>query len=551
MKPIRTDSPQSCCAHGRWLAVALLAGLVTLALSACSKQPEPDRDGGPKPAPQGGDKGAAGNGGPKATPQDKEKAADEKRRQQSANNLNRIVLGLHAFHDTYKKLPPGAICDKKTGKPLLSWRVAILPFLEQEPVYRLFKLDEPWDSPHNKKLLEHLPPVYAPPGARSAAPYLTFYRGFVAAPGSARAQQTAWQTLPAMNSPFGAWGDRITAIRDGTSNTIGVVEAAEAVPWTKPDELVYDENKPLPKLGGLFKDGFHAARMDGSVHFYSNRIEESTLRALITASGGEVVMLAALEKEGLIKSPRPLRQDDDKGPAVDEEPKGKEKVVLGPREQQSVNNLKQLMLALHSFHDANRQLPPAAICDKKTGKPLLSWRVAILPYIEQGNLYKQFNLDEPWDGPNNKKLAEIVVPTYAPPGAAAGEAHKTYYRGFVAPPVGQFRTAWQTNPTKNPPFGALGTRLTDITDGTSNTIGVIEAGEAVPWTKPDELPYDPKGPLPKLGGLFKDGFHAAMMDGKVVFISRQIDENSLRALITASGGEVIDMDGLRQKGLIK
>src|SRR5262249_27686727 len=268
------------------------------------------------------------------------------------------------------------------------------------------------------------------------------------------------------------------------------------------DELVYDENRPLPKLGGLFKDGFHAARMDGSVHFYSNRIEESTLRALITASGGEVVRTDALEKEGLIKSPSPLRQDDDKRPAVDEGPKAKKKAVLGPREQQSVNNLKQLMIALHSFHDANMRLPPAAIRDKKTGKPLLSWRVALLPYIEQAALYQKFKLDEPWDSPHNMKLAEIVVPTYAVPGDKAGEEPKTFYRVFVAAPGKPPQTAWQTNPYKDLPLGAFGGKLTAIPDGTSNTLGVVEAGEAVPWTKPDELPYDPKAPLPKLGGLF-------------------------------------------------
>src|SRR5262249_19622762 len=162
-------------------------------------------------------------------------------------------------------------------------------------------------------------------------------------------------------------------------NTIGVVEAGEAVPWTKPDDLGYDDNKPLPKLGGLFPDGFHAVMLDGSVSFFPNRIEGSTLHALITANGGEVVMFDALEKEGLVKSPRPPQKGDEKGPAVDGGPKDDEKVVLGPRERQSINNLKQMMLAIHSFHDAYKRLPPAAICDKLTGKPLLSWRVAILP----------------------------------------------------------------------------------------------------------------------------------------------------------------------------
>jgi hypothetical protein len=71
---------------------------------------------------------------------------------------------------------------------------------------------------------------------------------------------------------------------------------------------------------------------------------------------------------------------------------------------------------------------------------------------------------------------------------------------------------------------------------------VAEAKEPVPWTKPDDIPYDAKKKVPKLGGLFKEGFHAAMADGSVMFIARKVDEKTLRALITPAGGEVIDRD---------
>jgi hypothetical protein len=557
MELLQSDSLRSCCAGRRWLVAALLAGVVSLTLSACSKQPDPaePRDSGPKAAPQGGDKRASGNGGPKGTSQDTEKAADEKRRLQSVNNLKQIALCLHNFHDVNKKLPPAAICDKNTGKPLLSWRVALLPFMEQDELYRQFKLDEAWDSPHNKRLLEKIPPAYALPGNKSALP-LTFYRVFTAAPESA--VQTAWKTVPAKGSTFGALGWRLTEILnlDGASDTIGVLEAGEAVPWTKPDPLVYDAKKPLPKLGGLFKDGFHAAMLDASVYFFSDRLDEDSRRALITANGGEPVTVRALEQKGLAKLPRSPRRDDEKVATGEAGPKATatgEKAVEDPRRRQSSNNLKQIMLALHSFRDVYKAFPPAAICDKKTGKPLLSWRVAILPYLEQGTLYKQFKLDEPWDSPHNKRLGEIVVPIYAAPGEIkAGGESLTFYREFLAPLRGQFpqKTAWDMVPNPGAPFGARGIRFQDIQDGTTNTIGVVEAAEAVPWTKPEPLVYDAKKPLPKLG-LFKDGFHAGMMDGSVRFFSNRIDEATLRALLTASGGEIIPFDALQKKGLIK
>ena len=69
-----------------------------------------------------------------------------------------------------------------------------------------------------------------------------------------------------------------------------------------------------------------------------------------------------------------------------------------------LNNLKQIAMALQCYHQANGCFPPAYIADK-TGKPMHSWRVLILPYLDRDDLYKAYNFTEPWDGPNNKKLA--------------------------------------------------------------------------------------------------------------------------------------------------
>jgi hypothetical protein len=234
-----------------------------------------------------------------------EEAKRARLRRLSGNNLKEILLAAHSFADVYKYLPPAAICDKKTGKPLLSWRVVLLPYLEQNPLYKQFKLDQPWDSEHNKKLLESMPKIYAPVGVKTKEPHLTFYREFVAAPKSF--QHTAWRMDPQPNSPFGAVGTRFPAgIPDGTSNTIGVVEAGEPVPWTKPEPLIHPEKGALPKLGGHFKDGFMVGMMDGSIRFISSRAltdpaAVQDLRHMITAADGMVI------SDRIEKYTRPVR----------------------------------------------------------------------------------------------------------------------------------------------------------------------------------------------------------------------------------------------------
>ncbi len=197
----------------------------------------------------------------------------------------------------------------------------------------------------------------------------------------------------------------------------------------------------------------------------------------------------------------------------------------------SANNLKAIGLALHSYHEAHRAFPPAALTGRD-GKPLLSWRVAILPYLDQGLLYKQFKLDEPWDSPANKKLLATMPRFYAAPVRGESDAADvTYYRVFTGP-----GTVFE---------GPRGLRLTGISDGTANTIIVVEAGEPVPWTKPDELPYNAKqSKLPKLGGLTEGPFNVLMADGSVRQIRRNFDTRIFRAAITRNGGEAVDLDEL-------
>jgi serine/threonine-protein kinase len=201
---------------------------------------------------------------------------DAARRIQSQNNMRQIALAALSYESAYNRFPPAYIAEKTTGKPLLSWRVAILPFIEQDALYQKFHLDEPWDSEHNKKLLDSKVAVYRSPASK-AKPGMTNYL-------TVRGKDTAF---PGKDSI------KIMDITDGTSNTIMVVEAddSKAVPWTKPDDLGYDEKNPAAGLGGLYSGGFNAVLCDGSARFLPSSIDVQTLRRLFNIHDGELVDL--------------------------------------------------------------------------------------------------------------------------------------------------------------------------------------------------------------------------------------------------------------------
>ena len=155
---------------------------------------------------------------------------------------------------------------KKKQKMLLSWRVTLLPFIEEQNLFLQFHLNEPWDSDHNIKLLPKMPKIYAAPKGVAVKPGYTFYRVFTG-PHSVAA------------------GYKIGNIPDGTSNTIGILVAGEAVPWTQPDEFLFDPDKPLPKLGGHTKGKMIVGMMDGSVRtIVLSKVSEKTLKIAIGAN---------------------------------------------------------------------------------------------------------------------------------------------------------------------------------------------------------------------------------------------------------------------------
>jgi prepilin-type processing-associated H-X9-DG protein len=211
--------------------------------------------------------------------------------------------------------------------------------------------------------------------------------------------------------------------------------------------------------------------------------------------------------------------------------------VQAPREaalrNQCSNNLKQISLALANYQEVHGEYPPQYIADAE-GKPMHSWRVLILPYLEHQALYDQYDFDEPWDGPRNSLLAAQMPPAFrcaSDPAMAAGGTI-TSYVGVSGP--GAFFD------------GQKSTRAFAITDGLSNTISVVEfAGGGVHWMEPRDLDASllsgivnpPDGQ--NISSYHPGGAQAAFADGSVRFLSSSIDPKVLRALTTIAGNEVV------------
>jgi prepilin-type processing-associated H-X9-DG protein len=211
------------------------------------------------------------------------------------------------------------------------------------------------------------------------------------------------------------------------------------------------------------------------------------------------------------------------------------------RRIQCNNNLKQISLALLSYEAAHGCFPPAYIPDKN-GKPMHSWRVLILPYMEEQELYDQYHFDEPWDSPHNSTLASQMPDVYACPSDASAGGSITSYAMLVGP------HAFSPGPK--------GRKLSEIIDGTSNTIMVAEtANLGVNWMQPQDLDvslmrFEVNGGRSKgstrgteISSHHAGGANVAFCDGTVRFLSNTMDAKRLKAMTTIDGGETVPPPG--------
>lgn len=190
------------------------------------------------------------------------------KRMMCSNNVNKISLALYNYHDQYKQFPPAHI-DDADGRPMHSWRVLLLPFLEQENLYKQYRFDEPWDGLNNRKLLASMPSIYSCP-AQDDSPYTSYV---------------------AVIGPDTAWPDatsrKLADIADPHDQTILFVESAEPrILWMEPRDLTYED--ALAYLSGTTEIVRHDA------HWNSGYFDEQFMGRMIATADGSVQFVAGL-----------------------------------------------------------------------------------------------------------------------------------------------------------------------------------------------------------------------------------------------------------------
>lgn len=196
------------------------------------------------------------------------------------------------------------------------------------------------------------------------------------------------------------------------------------------------------------------------------------------------------------------------------------------RRVQCGNNLRQIGLALHHYHDEYQSFPPAYTVNE-AGQPLHSWRTLILPFLEQQHLYESVDLSKPWHDPANEAAFKTAVPVYLCPSAEIDEIHTTYM-GMVGPDA-------CLHPTKP-------RSLSEITDGTSETLMVIETSpqQAVHWMAPQDEGVQFLLSFNEEDELDHDfGMNVLFADGSARFVTAAMSDAARQALVTVDGGETI------------
>jgi len=214
-------------------------------------------------------------------------AREAARRTSCSFNMRGLIQGLLIAESVHRSIPT-AIVDKD-GRPLLSWRVAILPYIDEQALYQQFHLNEPWDSEHNRKLIPQMPAIFLCPSTPLAlTDGKTTYQ-------AATGPGTAFGDAKPLSRP--AQGARLAGVTaafpDGLSKTIVLLEMApgDAVPWTKPEDFGSPPNQAAMRLfsGTAHAGGIHMVAFgDSSVRQITADVDPAVVAALLTKAGSEL-----------------------------------------------------------------------------------------------------------------------------------------------------------------------------------------------------------------------------------------------------------------------
>ncbi len=364
-------------------------------------------------------------------------------------NSRRIGLACYNFNDTFEKFPhPEVGPDGKSG---LSWRVHILPYLDQKSLYDQFHLDEPWDSSHNKTLVDKMPAFFQTPGVSETG-------------------KTAWHMFTGPGSPGAKGPFKLRDILDGPSNTILAILGGpeSATEWTKPGGIPFNASNPLQPLGTPYDGTFPVVMFDGRAMKLKSQTPIADIAALIGSQDATIVAGDPFEQYAV---PKPT------GMAVD------------------YPGLSQVARACFGYWETNHRFAAA----KMNGG--LSWRVAILPLIGQQELYGKFHLNEPWDSPHNKALVAEMPSMYKTPGVDGAGQTSLHVVDDPAAPFGVSG-------------GVEFKSLTDGSSNILMVL-IAGPEVATEWTRPGGLPFDPSNPVSAWGSPQAGVYPTAAFDGSL------------------------------------
>ncbi len=200
------------------------------------------------------------------------------------------------------------------------------------------------------------------------------------------------------------------------------------------------------------------------------------------------------------------------------------------------SNLKQIALAMYGYHQAYKCFPPAYVTDAE-GRPMHSWRVLVLPFIEGDNPYKRYRFEEPWDSPNNLTVANNDFSRhFRCPSHPKVDYLATNYVLIVGPHTIS--------------DGPHCRKYEEITDGSSNTIMVVEVADSgIRWTEPRDLRFDEidfrinGDKRPGIGSHHRQKVNVAMCNCAVISLADSTPPEVVKALTTIDGGEDVEPPG--------